>query len=163
MLLACFVRAERRAAHPLLPLRWFRNRNFSFPITNQFLANFTYMGGFILTPLLLHEVLGYSTTKTGLVSIVRPLAFSIVGPIAGYLVIKVGERAIGVFGSLVLAPSMVGLAAVTARAAGMLWIEVALDPVGHRHGGLRPGDDRQRRQRGRATATSVSPAPRRRP
>ena len=51
-----------------------------FPITNQFLANFTYMGGFILTPLLLHEVLGYSTTKTGLVSIVRPLAFSIVGP-----------------------------------------------------------------------------------
>ena len=117
--------AERRAVSPLLPLRYFRNRNFSFPITNQFLANFTYMGGFILTPLLLHEVLGYSTTKTGLVSIVRPLAFSIVGPIAGYLVIRLGERVIGVFGSLVLALSMVGLAAVTASSS-LLWIEVAL-------------------------------------
>ena len=125
VLLAGFVMAERRAVSPLLPLRYFRNRNFSFPITNQFLANFTYMGGFILTPLLLHEVLGYSTTKTGLVSIVRPLAFSIVGPIAGYLVIRLGERVIGVFGSLVLALSMVGLAAVTASSS-LLWIEVAL-------------------------------------
>jgi EmrB/QacA subfamily drug resistance transporter len=125
VLLALFVRAERRAPHPLLPLHWFRNRNFTFPITNQFLANFTYMGGFILTPLLLHDVLGYSTTKTGLVSIVRPLAFSIVGPIAGYMVIKLGERAIGVFGSLVLATSMVGLAMVTAGT-GLWWIEGAL-------------------------------------
>jgi len=125
VLLVGFVMAERRAVSPLLPLRYFRNRNFSFPITNQFLTNFTYMGGFILTPLLLHEVLGYSTTKTGLVSIVRPLAFSIVGPIAGYLVIRLGERVIGIFGSLVLALSMVGLAAVTASSS-LMWIEVAL-------------------------------------
>ena len=125
VLLAAFVRVESRTPYPLLPMRWFRNRNFTFPITNQFLANFTYMGGFILTPLLLHEVLGYSTTKTGLVSIVRPLAFSIVGPIAGYLVIRLGERFIGVVGSLVLALSMVGLAAVTAETS-LAWIEVAL-------------------------------------
>jgi MFS family permease len=125
VLLAAFARVESRTPYPLLPLRWFRNRNFTFPISNQFLANFTYMGGFILTPLLLHEVLGYSTTKTGLVSIVRPLAFSIVGPIAGYLVIRLGERFIGVVGSLVLALSMVGLAAVGTDTS-LAWIEVAL-------------------------------------
>lgn len=124
-LLAWFVRVENRQSHPLLPMRYFRLRNFTFPITNQFFANFTYMGGFILTPLLLHDVLGYSTTKTGLVSIARPLAFSIVGPIAGYLVIKFGERTIGMFGSAVLVLSMIGLAMVTATT-GLMWIEGAL-------------------------------------
>jgi MFS family permease len=104
---------------------YFRRRNFTFPMINQFFANFTYMGGFILTPLLLQDVLGYSTTKTGLVSIARPIAFSICGPIAGYLVIKFGERTIGMFGSIVLIASMLGLAMVTATT-GMWWIEGAL-------------------------------------
>ena len=125
LMLVWFARVESRAAHPLLPMHYFRRRNFTFPMLNQFFANFTYMGGFILTPLLLHDVLGYSTTKTGLVSIARPLAFSICGPIAGYLVIKFGERTIGMFGSAVLVASMMGLAMLTATS-GMWWIEGAL-------------------------------------
>lgn len=125
LLLVWFARVEQRTAHPLLPMHYFRRRNFTFPMVNQFFANFTYMGGFILTPLLLHDVLGYSTTKTGLVSIARPIAFSICGPIAGYLVIKFGERTIGMFGSIVLIASMMSLAMVTAGT-GMWWIEGAL-------------------------------------
>lgn len=125
LLLVWFARVESRTAHPLLPMRYFRRRNFTFPMINQFFANFTYMGGFILTPLLMQDVLGYSTTKTGLVSIARPIAFSICGPIAGYLVIKFGERTIGMFGSIVLVASMLGLAMVTATT-GMWWIEGAL-------------------------------------
>jgi len=125
LLLMWFARVESRTEHPLLPMRYFRRRNFTFPMINQFFTNFTYMGGFILTPLLLHDVLGYSTTKTGLVSIARPIAFSIVGPIAGYLVIKFGERTIGMFGSVVLVGSMMTLAMVTASS-GMWWIEGAL-------------------------------------
>jgi EmrB/QacA subfamily drug resistance transporter len=125
LLLAWFVRVENRTAHPLLPMRWFRQRNFTFPMVNQFFANFAYMGGFILTPLLLTEVLGYSTTKTGLVSIARPLAFSIAGPVAGYLAVKLGERTIGVAGSLCLAASTMGLAAITADSS-LLWIELSL-------------------------------------
>jgi DHA2 family methylenomycin A resistance protein-like MFS transporter len=74
---------------------------------------------------LLHDVLGYSTTKTGLVSIARPIAFSICGPIAGYLVIKFGERTIGMFGSIVLVASMMSLAMVTADS-GLWLIEGAL-------------------------------------
>lgn len=125
LLLVWFARVESQTPYPLLPMRYFRRRNFTFPMLNQFFANFTYMGGFILTPLLLNDVLGYSTTKTGLVSIARPIAFSIVGPIAGYLVIKFGERTIGIFGSIVLVASMVSLAMVTAGT-GLWWIEGAL-------------------------------------
>ena len=125
MLLAMFVRTETRTAHPLLPMHYFRRRNFTFPIVNQFLANFTYMGGFIVTPLLLHTVLDYSTTKVGLVSIARPIAFAIVGPIAGFLVIRFGERVIGVFGSIMLALSMMVLAMIGVGS-GLWLIEGAL-------------------------------------
>lgn len=113
LLLVWFVIVENRAAHPLLPMRYFRERNFTWPILNQFFANFAYMGGFILTPLLLQDVLGYSTTKTGLVSIARPVAFSIMGPVAGYFVLKFGERRMGMFGSVMLFSSMMALALVS--------------------------------------------------
>jgi MFS family permease len=106
-------------------MHYFRRRNFTFPIVNQFLANFTYMGGFILTPLLLNEVLQYSTTQVGLISIARPLTFAIVGPIAGYLVLRFGERTIGMFGSLMLALSMMGLAMIGVGS-GLWLIEGAL-------------------------------------
>jgi EmrB/QacA subfamily drug resistance transporter len=125
LLLALFVRTENRTEHPLLPMHYFRRRNFTFPIVNQFLANFTYMGGFILTPLLLNEVLQYSTTQVGLISIARPLTFAIVGPIAGYLVLRFGERTIGMFGSLMLALSMMGLAMIGVGS-GLWLIEGAL-------------------------------------
>ena len=125
VLLGAFVRVELRAEHPLIPMSWFRNRNFTFPMLNQFFANFTYMGGFILTPLLLEEVLHYSTTRTGLVSIARPLAYSVFGPIAGWCTLRVGERVIGMFGSLLLLASMM-LLALVGPSTGLLFIEFGL-------------------------------------
>lgn len=137
VLLAWFVRVENRIEHPLLPMRYFRQRNFSFPFATLFFANFTYMGGFILTPLLLSDVLDYSTTKTGLVSIVRPAAYSIAGPIAGYLAVKWGERTIGVSGSLFLAASTLGLAAI-GTSTGLWWIELSLALSGVGMGAVAP-------------------------
>ena len=51
-----------------------------------------YMGSFILTPLLLQNVLDFSETKTGLVSVARPLAFSLAGPMAGAFALRLGAR-----------------------------------------------------------------------
>ena len=51
-------------SNPLIPLEYFRRRNFAFPIVTQVFLNFTYMGGFLLTGLLLQDVLGYSVSKT---------------------------------------------------------------------------------------------------
>ena len=101
-----------RIEHPLIPLPYFRRRNFAFPIVNQFFTNFAYMGGFIVTPFLLENVLGYGPAHTGLLSIARPLAFSIAGPIAGYLTVKVGERTNAVVGALFIVASMVALSTV---------------------------------------------------
>ncbi len=112
VMLASFVAIERRTEHPLIPLAYFRRRNFAFPIVTQFFLNFTYMGGFLLTGFLLQDVLGYSVSKTSVVSIARPIVFTITGPIAGYIAVKVGERSIAVAGALALVMSMVGMAMV---------------------------------------------------
>lgn len=101
-----FVRHERRTARPLLPLRYFRMRNFTVPLGARALINFSYMGGFFLFPILMERVYGFSETRAGLVSTARPLLFSIVAPIAGYAAAVVGERLSTVAGACTLAASM---------------------------------------------------------
>jgi MFS family permease len=104
---ASFVVHERRAPNPLIPLRYFRMRNFVFPLGARAFTNFSYMGGFFLFPILMERVYGYSETRAGLVSTARPLMFSLVAPVAGYAAVKVGERVSVVTGALVLTVSMV--------------------------------------------------------
>jgi EmrB/QacA subfamily drug resistance transporter len=111
-LLVAFVRIERRSTHPLLPLRYLRQRNFSAPLSTNFFMNFAYMGGFVLTPLLLQNEFGYAETRTGLLMIARPLTFAIAGPVAGYMTLRIGTRTSAVFGAACIGASMIGLAAV---------------------------------------------------
>jgi EmrB/QacA subfamily drug resistance transporter len=106
LMLATFVFVERRARAPLIPLDYFRRRNFAFPIGVQFFSNLAYMGSFILTPLFLKEAFHYGETKTGLLSIARPLAFSLTAPAAGYLAVRWGERLAGIVGCVFVIASM---------------------------------------------------------
>jgi EmrB/QacA subfamily drug resistance transporter len=107
-----FVAVERRVPEPLLPLNYLRRRNFAFPIGAQALANFAYMGGFILAPSLLAHFFGYGEEHIGLMVLSRPLAFSIMAPIAGYVAVRVGERSAAVVGSIAVVASMGLFAAV---------------------------------------------------
>ncbi len=102
-----FVIHERRAPHPLIPLRYFAMRNFVFPLGARAFTNFSYMGGFFLFPILMERIYGYSETRAGLVSTARPLMFSLVAPAAGYAAVKVGERVSVVAGAVSLIVSMV--------------------------------------------------------
>ena len=104
--LACFVLHEGRTPHPLIPLRYFRRRNFVFPLGARALTNFSYMGGFFLFPILMERVYHYSETRAGLEATARPLLFSLMAPVAGYAAVKVGERLLVVLGALTLTGSM---------------------------------------------------------
>jgi EmrB/QacA subfamily drug resistance transporter len=103
---AAFVVVEGRARFPLMPLAWLRRRNFSLPLGVQLFSNFAYMGSFILTPLYLKEAFGYGEARIGLLTIARPLSFSLTSPIAGYLAVRVGERVAAVVGTLAVCASM---------------------------------------------------------
>lgn len=114
--LAAFVRVERRAAAPLIVLQWFRTRNFAFPVLSQMLTNFAYMGGFFLIPQVLGtRGLGLGESTKGYLVISRPLAFSLIAPLAALVTLRVGERIAGVVGALGVVVSMV------------LWSTVGLD------------------------------------
>lgn len=107
-----FVRIERRVEHPLLPLEWLRTRNVAMPVLSQSLANFAYMGGFLLAPQVLEEILAYDTGKISLVVITRPLTFAVVAPLASLITIRLGERVMGVAGSLCVVGSMLAFTTV---------------------------------------------------
>ncbi|HYI60580.1 MAG TPA: MFS transporter [Acidimicrobiales bacterium] len=107
-----FLAQESRAPHPFLPTRYLRRRNFALPILMLGLMNATYMGSFVLTPLLMQNVLGYSETRTGLVSTARPLSFAIAGPLAALVVGRLGERLAGVAGAAAIAASMVWMSTI---------------------------------------------------
>ena len=110
--LAAFIRIEQRVEHPLLPLEWLRTRNVALPVLSQTLSNFAYMGGFLLAPQVLDEILRYDTAKISLVVITRPLTFAIIAPLASLITIRLGERVMGVAGSLCVMGSMLAFTIV---------------------------------------------------
>ena len=127
-----FVLHERRAPRPLIPLHYFRKRNFVFPLGARAFVNFAYMGGFFLFPILMERVYGYSETSAGLLSTARPLMFSLSAPIAGYAAVKVGERWSVVAGAVALTVSMLVFTQVGASPSVVLIIvALALSGLGN--------------------------------
>lgn len=117
---AAFVWAERRAVEPLIPLAFFRRRNFTAPLVAQFFGNVAYMGGFIISPLLMQHVFGYTVTGAALAMMWRPLSFSLIAPIAGYTATRVGERASAVAGETAIVASLVLMAMGAAQTSVVL-------------------------------------------
>jgi EmrB/QacA subfamily drug resistance transporter len=129
--IVAFVAVERRAAEPLVPLSWLRRRNVVAPLGAQALSNFAYMGGFLITPVLLENGLGYTTAFVGLLIIARPLAFSITAPAGSRVTLRVGERTAGVVGGAVVVVSMVCLAAIAVGTpVWFILVALALSGVG---------------------------------
>ena len=123
---AVFASVERRAADPVFPLLYLRRRNFVFPIAAQTLANFAYIGAFFMAPLLLEEVFGYAHNQSavGFLSLPRPIVFSLVAPVAGYITMRIGERTSAIVGTSAVVASM-AVFALTQRSTGLALVEVA--------------------------------------
>jgi MFS family permease len=108
-----------------VPLQFFSRRNFTFPMVSGFFAQFAYMGGFIITPLLLLQGFGYSATATSFLTMLRPLAFSICSPIGGAIATRVGERTMVVIGNGGVVLAMISFA-----------LGASLESIGLSAGGL---------------------------
>ena len=119
-MLYTFVQVERRVEAPMVPPAWFRTRNVAFPVMSQSLANFGYMGAFMIVPQMLQQGAGLSLATVGWLIIARPLTFAIVAPIGANVTIRTGERFAGMFGSMTVFMSMVILS--TVRIDTPLWL-----------------------------------------
>jgi MFS family permease len=104
--IAWFIIAERRSAHPLVPLTYFTRPNFAGPLAGYFFAHIAYMGAFVVTPILLDDVFGYPLSVATSILLLRPLSFSLASPVGGRLTTLLGERRTSVWSAAVLAGSM---------------------------------------------------------
>jgi MFS family permease len=109
---AAFFVVEKKAVSPVLPLEMLRIRNFYVPTLTQALSTFAYMGGYILTPLLLETQFGMSVSRASLVLLARPIAFCIGAPVTSRISRLTPRRAaIGGTGLMAIALPVFALSA----------------------------------------------------
>jgi MFS family permease len=101
-----FYRIESRIDNALMPVKWLRMRNVAFPVITVGLMNVAYMGSFLLVPQMLENALDYTPSHIGW------LVISLIAPMAGYIVGRLGERNTGVWGAVAIVAAMVILTTI---------------------------------------------------
>ena len=91
-----------RTATPLLDLRTFATRNFSFSIVIIALASLVLFGSLIVLPIYMQTVLGLNVLTTGLLLLPGGLAMGLMGPAVGRLYDRVGPRPLLPTGAIII-------------------------------------------------------------
>ncbi|MFI6130738.1 MFS transporter [Micromonospora sp. NPDC051141] len=110
VLLALFVRWERRAAEPLLPLDLFGDRNFTIATVLTAISSLALYGFLFVFVLETQNMLGMSPLASGLAALPWTLTLSAVAPVAGRLADRVGGRILLVVGLALQAVGVLGVA-----------------------------------------------------
>jgi EmrB/QacA subfamily drug resistance transporter len=124
-----FLRRERCAVHPLVPLEIFRVRTFSAALAAGAL---TFLSGFvvvILTPFYLTEVRGFDPMRLGLWLTIGPLLMMAVSPWAGSLSDRIGPYRLTLAGLAIRTLSL-GLFAISDAATPLPVVFAAFASLG---------------------------------
>jgi EmrB/QacA subfamily drug resistance transporter len=113
VLLAAFVAWELRAKAPMLPLRFFRSRQFAATNGVSLAMTFGIFGSIFLLAQFFQTVQGYSPLEAGLRTLPWTGMPMIVAPIAGLLSDRVGSRPLMAAGLFLQAAAIMWLAAVS--------------------------------------------------
>ena len=113
VLLAAFVGWEARAANPMLPLRFFRNRAFSAANVVSLLMSFGLFGSIFLLAQFFQVVQGYSPLEAGLRTLPWTMMPIIVAPIAGVLSDRIGSRPLLVTGMILMSLGLAWIAVIS--------------------------------------------------
>ncbi|GAB1644768.1 MFS transporter [Krasilnikovia sp. MM14-A1259] len=124
--LISFVVAERRSAHPMLPLDVFRSRAFSAANVVTFLVYAGNGGVFFLVVLNLQVVAGFPPLTAGVALLPVTVLMLLLSARAGMLAQRIGPRIPMTFGPLVCAAALVWLARI---GPGASYLTDVLPPV----------------------------------
>lgn len=114
-LLTAFVAWERRSSHPMLPLRFFRRRNFTFTnIETVAVYGGLSAWGFFLA-LFLQQLAGYSPLRAGLATLPVTLVLFFISRYSGRLAMHYGPRLFMAGGPMIAGASILALARLPAR------------------------------------------------
>ena len=115
VLLGLFIAWERRTAHPMLPLGYFRRRGFTTANAVIFTQFVSLIGGLFFITQLFQIGLGYSPFGAGLRILVWVAMPVLVSPIAGLLSDRIGNKPFMLLGLLL-------------QAAGLGWLALLVEP-----------------------------------
>lgn len=90
-MLALFIIVETRAVEPLLPLKLFRLRTFTFANLASFAVSVAMFGAIFYIPVYAQGVDGVSAAESGLITMPLMLAMVLTGMLAGLLVTRTGK------------------------------------------------------------------------
>jgi EmrB/QacA subfamily drug resistance transporter len=113
LLIAAFIRWEGRAAHPMLPARFFRNRTFALANVSSLLMYFGMFGSIFLLAQFFQTVQGYSPLQAGLRILPWTAMPIFVAPIAGAFSDKVGGQKLMGLGLMLQAAGLAWIASVS--------------------------------------------------
>jgi EmrB/QacA subfamily drug resistance transporter len=111
--IAAFVRAEQRAAEPLISLDYFRRPAFSAAIVSNAAMGGAYMGAFVLAPLVLLHSFAFSISEAALFMLMRTLTLTLASPLGGRLGARIGVRGAALSGAGVMTLALVLIALAT--------------------------------------------------
>jgi EmrB/QacA subfamily drug resistance transporter len=100
--LALFAAWERHSSHPLLDLRFFRNRRFSAAVSSVGLVTFGLFGTLFVLTQFLQFSLGYSALQSGLRVLPAAGAIAVVSPLSTILVRVIGTKITVAAGLLII-------------------------------------------------------------
>jgi EmrB/QacA subfamily drug resistance transporter len=123
VLLPAFIFVESRAAAPLLPLRLFRLRGVVAGSLGEFFTAGLMLPCFMLLPIYMQSVLGYSPLQTGLAYLPTTLAMMIVAGPLSKAITKIGAQIPYVIGAILLVGVLVLF--LRAPASGSYWSVMA--------------------------------------
>jgi EmrB/QacA subfamily drug resistance transporter len=115
LLVVAFIAWERRASEPMIPMSFFRSRAFSAGNLAIFAVFGSLFAEVYFFSQLLQNAMGYDALGAGLRLMPWTGTFLLIGPIAGALTDRIGERPLMVTGLLI-------------QAAGTIWIALIASP-----------------------------------
>ena len=117
-LVAAFVAWERRAAEPMLPMRFFRNRAFSAANASSLFMYFGMFGSIFLLTQFFQTAQGYTPLQAGLRVLPWTAMPMFVAPVAGALSDRIGGRPFMAVGLALQAIGLAWIASVTSATVG---------------------------------------------
>jgi EmrB/QacA subfamily drug resistance transporter len=115
LLVAGFIAYERRASEPMIPMSFFRSRAFSAGNVAIFFVFASLLAEVYFFSQLLQSGMGFDALGAGLRLMPWTATFLLVGPVAGAMADRIGERPLMVGGLLI-------------QAAGTMWIALIASP-----------------------------------
>lgn len=111
--MTAFVIVESRISHPLVDLRLFRRPSFAASNIAGFVVFFAYIGIIVYFSVFLQQVSGYSAIEAGFGVSSLGVAFAIIGPLAGFLVGRLGGHWPLTIGMVILGVATLTLMSLT--------------------------------------------------